>query len=131
MGDKDLKFWTTNSNCLWVATLDEQVVGLVSLIKTETRDQIFEIKQLSVKSEFQRRGVGELLVKYVIGQFQTSKGKCLQVNTSNVRQKAIKLYTKVGFKQVGVEYFEEGLVQFLPICFTGLYRIKFELTPRK
>jgi ribosomal protein S18 acetylase RimI-like enzyme len=127
MGDKELKCWTTNSNCLWVATLDEQVVGLVSLVKVQSLDETYELKRLSVKSECRRLGVGEQLIKTVIGQFQKIQGKCLQVKPASVRRNALKLYTKLGFKQIGVEDFQEGIVKFLPVCFTGLYRIKFEL----
>lgn len=61
----------------------------------------FNITNLAVRAEFQKMGLGEMLVKFIIGKLLLQK--CfqflLEVRESNMP--AIKLYAKFGFEIIG------------------------------
>ena len=90
-------------------------------------DSKFELKRLSVKSEYRRFGIGRSLVETVISQSKHLNGQTLVLSTKNVRQKAQRLYQSLGFEQKGSSRVKEGILQFFPSFVTGIVDINYEL----
>jgi len=69
----------------------------------------YHITNLAVSQEFQRRGLGTRLVKYIIGKMKLRNCRefYLEVRKNNLR--ALRMYLKIGFMIVGVrkEYYSE------------------------
>ncbi|MFV9996705.1 MAG: GNAT family N-acetyltransferase [Arsenophonus endosymbiont of Dermacentor nuttalli] len=68
-----------DGNC-WVAVKDQQ---LVSFIQVEVMDQALHIWELSVASQWQRRGIGKALLQQTI--MQTKQSTCDQVTLTTFR----------------------------------------------
>ncbi len=67
-----------------------------------------EVLKLGIAPEFQRRGIGGMLLKRLLEKFEDSgvKEVFLEVRLSNIP--AIKLYQKLGFEEVGIRPFYYG-----------------------
>ena len=63
----------------------------------EVSDDVLEIKNLAVLPEFQRKGYGRKLIKYICRQYK-NKYSILQVGTGD-SQLTIPFYEKCGFKK--------------------------------
>jgi len=76
----------------WVWEIEGKVVGYVSLLIY--RKELAEIRSLSVKKEYQRRGIGTELLKKALKEAQ--KRKITTVLTITI---VPKFYKRLGFKQ--------------------------------
>jgi ribosomal-protein-alanine N-acetyltransferase len=94
-GPENLKSELENSNsrCL-IAKQDNTIVGFASVWKAF--DEI-HITNIVVKKDFRRTGIGKLLLEKLI---QIYKNLTLEVMHTNIP--AISLYSKYGFKKVGI-----------------------------
>lgn len=81
----------------WLAFAENSLCGLV-VISHAGGDA--EILNLSVHPGFQRKGIGRLLVNHAIEQTQ-SKADMLFLEVRRSNKKAIDLYTKEGFFEIG------------------------------
>lgn len=94
-----------------VAKISEEIVGIIVIINT--RPKTLEIVNIAVREEFQNKGIGKQLIKFVINMARAGKNEILAIGTGNCGIKQIALYQKCGFRIVGVEldfykhYFEE------------------------
>lgn len=71
-----------DSDC-WVAVEDQQLVGF---IEVKVMDQALHIWELSVVNQWQRRGIGKVLLKQAI--MQVKQLKCDQVTLTTFRDVA-------------------------------------------
>ncbi len=102
----------------YVAKISEEVVGIVVIINT--RPKTLEIVNIAVKEEFQNKGIGKQLIKFVINMARAGKNEILAIGTGNCGIKQITLYQKCGFRIVGVdpdffikhheEFYENGIL---------------------
>lgn len=87
--------------------INDQIAGYVDLWITFEQAQIANI---AVSTQFQRRGIGEKLLKYCVNQaiLKGCENLSLEVRVSN--HKAISLYEKLGFITVSTRkhYYEDG-----------------------
>ena len=77
--------------------LDSKLVGFIHL--NEMYENI-DIVNIVVDKDYRRKGIGNSLLKYVINLFDDVTGIMLEVNENN--QQAIKLYNKLGFKEISL-----------------------------
>jgi ribosomal protein S18 acetylase RimI-like enzyme len=88
---------------LWVAVNKSSVVGLVGLILKEEEAQI---EPLVVSRLHRGKGLGKKLIDKVISEAQARGSKLLSVNPVARNVEAIRLFYKLGFRNLGfVEMF--------------------------
>jgi ribosomal-protein-alanine N-acetyltransferase len=92
----------------YVVTVDSLIVGYAVTSRIEEE---FQIANLAVASEYQKKGLGTKLMKFILGQ--AVKANCeycyLEVRAGNTR--AIEFYRKFGFKITGIQtnYYENPI----------------------
>lgn len=92
----------------YVVTVDSLIVGYAV---TSTIEEEFQIANLAVASEYQKKGLGTKLMEFILGQ--AVKANCeycyLEVRAGNTR--AIEFYRKFGFKITGIQtnYYENPI----------------------
>jgi ribosomal protein S18 acetylase RimI-like enzyme len=85
---------------IYVAELDGQLAGFVSLRKNES---ILKITELAIAPQFQNKGFARELLSYV-RELAGSRGvKELWVRTSNDNIPALTLYQKFGFRILDIK----------------------------
>ncbi|GAA3737424.1 MULTISPECIES: GNAT family N-acetyltransferase [Flavobacterium] len=85
---------------IFAAVLNEEVLGVCALIKSEGKDYDYELAKMAVNPKAQGKGVGLLLAESAI-KWAKEKGASKIYLESNTKLKpAIKLYEKLGFKEV-------------------------------
>ncbi len=94
-------------NYIYVYELDEKIVGYISYTFDE---EIAEMLNFCVDKAMHNNGIGTSLLNYSINEFENLKGSSviLEVNSQNIN--AIKLYQKMGFKQISKRkaYYSDG-----------------------
>jgi ribosomal protein S18 acetylase RimI-like enzyme len=121
--DKEMQYWTTPPHFLLVATIDQSVVGLVSIQKKS--ELVSELNRLSVSSSARGLGLGKALVEAAIKQSLKVGFKNVYLETSDVQQSAIRIYEKVGFKLTGCYVTSNGLQIYVPHLFHGILIRKY------
>ncbi len=85
---------------IFAAVLNDEVLGVCALIKSDGKDYDYELAKMAVSPKAQGKGVGLLLAKSAI-KWATEKGASKIYLESNTKlQPAIKLYEKLGFKEI-------------------------------
>ncbi|MBW1654023.1 GNAT family N-acetyltransferase [Flavobacterium quisquiliarum] len=85
---------------IFSAILNDEVLGVCALIKSNTKDYDYELAKMAVSPKAQGKGVGLLLAKEAI-KWASEKGASKIYLESNTKlQPAIKLYEKLGFKEI-------------------------------
>lgn len=113
----------------FVAKLDDEVVGIIVLLPNEEGD--LEIKNVSVKPAFQRRGVGSFLIRSAIRLAKEQQYKSISIGTANSSLTQLSLYQKLGFEVVCVrkgfflKHYDE------PIYENGIQAIDMVVLSRK
>lgn len=79
---------------VYVFEIDNKVVGFIQI---EEHFEISDIINIAVDKEYQKKGIGELLISYVLSTTESEK-VLLEVRESNLP--AIHLYEKCGFKEI-------------------------------
>lgn len=102
------QFYETCGDMFLVAQYLDHIVGFIVGYKTfENEGRIFS---LAIKKEFQRQGIGSLLLDYMLKIFYSNflKYATLEVRISNI--KARNLYEKIGFVSSWIEkkYYSDG-----------------------
>lgn len=85
---------------LWVATYDDEIIGMISLRSRK------HISLLFVDGKFHKKGVGRDLI-YAAAEEILSNG--LHEATVNASPYGVEFYRKVGFVGLGDEYVESGM----------------------
>ncbi len=85
---------------IFAAVLNNEVLGVCALIKSNGKDYDYELAKMAVSPKAQGKGIGLLLAESAI-QWATEKGASKIYLESNTKLKpAIKLYEKLGFKEI-------------------------------
>ncbi|KAA8595358.1 N-acetylaspartate synthetase [Etheostoma spectabile] len=101
MGDMDRFYKKFSDSCLWVAVLDDRVVGVVAALGRR-RSGVVELRRMSVERSCRRCGVGVALGQKVL-EFAVTRGYGFVVlGTTAYTPAAHKLYHSLGFRCVGV-----------------------------
>lgn len=83
---------------VFFALLDGAVVGTCALIKH--RDDLFELSKMAVADTHQGKGIGTHLLSHVIGWARSQSIRKLFVETNTVLERAVRLYQRVGFREI-------------------------------
>lgn len=97
----------TKDETIFVATVNEKVVGFISIWEEDGF-----VHHLYIEDQYQSRGIGKLLLDHIleISAFNLTL-KCLKKN-----KKAIKFYYNYGFKELSQDISEDGeYILFLKI----------------
>lgn len=85
---------------IFSAILNDEVLGVCALIKSDGKEFDYELAKMAVSPKAQGKGVGLLLAESAI-KWASEKGASKIYLESNTKlQPAIKLYEKLGFKEV-------------------------------
>jgi GNAT superfamily N-acetyltransferase len=82
----------------WVATSEEEVVGMVSLILDGEQA---EVEPIVVASRHRGRGVGQQLLNHAIEQAKTLGVLCLSVKPVARNEEAVSFFHDAGFRTLG------------------------------
>lgn len=85
----------------FVAEASGCAIGEVVLVPT--RPQTLEIMNLAVDINYQRRGVGRVLIRHVIAYPRSRPVRALEVGTGNSSLGPLLLYQQCGFRIVGID----------------------------
>ena len=88
-----------HDNCVFVAVENENIVGWVHgfySLRIESASFV-EIGGLVVDKNYQRKGVGQMLVKKVIEWSQTKRVDKIRVRCNTIRKEAHIFYKAIGF----------------------------------
>lgn len=87
---------------------DEKLAGVASLFEAPTpllsEENQFQLRGMAVLQEYQKRGIGEALVKFAENNSTSRNGKLIWFNA---REIAVPFYEKLGYKIIG-EHFNIG-----------------------
>ncbi|MBN1263210.1 MAG: GNAT family N-acetyltransferase [Candidatus Pacebacteria bacterium] len=99
---EDLKTGDNKSHFKFVAVDKEQVVGFISLATCYATDYSWQVNWLAVHPDFQRLGVGRLLINFLFQKAKKLGLKRLFVETCSCQgEKPARLfYQKHGFKKI-------------------------------
>ncbi len=105
--DEELKILKTMygppHGCIILCKHENNFVACVAVRKIE--EGVAELKRMYVKPEYQRKGIGENLLKISI-KFAKEKGyKTIKLDTLNTMKPAMNLYAKHGFVKTDAYYF--------------------------
>lgn len=86
-------------NSVWVAEVDEKVVGFVIGYPTKTRVGAFwgDVELVAVHPKHRRRGIGTKLVEKILGEFKKAHVEEAYLYCPTRAKAARKLYEKLGF----------------------------------
>ena len=83
-----------------IALLDKKPVGVCALIKLENSKFYFELAKMGVSKEVHGKGIGYSLGLHVLKKSKELGAKNIFLETHTSLESAIKLYRKLGFKQI-------------------------------
>lgn len=86
-----------NTQEIYVALIKKEIVGFVSIMsKLGSRGNERDIDELWLKSDFQGKGIGTKIIKFIEDKYKkNSFSLCL---VSDTKSKALQFYKKLGFK---------------------------------
>lgn len=88
--------------------IDDELAGVASLFKSNSdlfqEKEQFQLRGMAVLEKFQKKGIGESLVKYAEENAKSSSGKLIWFNA---REVAVRFYEKMGYQIIG-EAFDIG-----------------------
>lgn len=108
LGETYLKDAYTNQfNYIYVYELNFNIVGYISYTFDE---EIAEMLNFCVDKSMQNKGIGTKLLNYTIKEFENLKGSSIILEVNSINDNAIKLYKKMGFKQISKRkaYYSDG-----------------------
>jgi putative acetyltransferase len=87
-----------NNGAIFLAQLDDEIVGTVAMIKTGDRE--FELAKMSVTPAVQGRGAGNLLALAAIDYARRQNARVVWLESNRKAEAALRLYERVGFREV-------------------------------
>ena len=88
--------------------MDDELAGVASLFKSNSdlfqEKEQFQLRGMAVLEKFQKKGIGESLVKYAEENAKSRSGKLIWFNA---REVAVRFYEKMGYQIIG-EPFDIG-----------------------
>ena len=85
---------------IWLAKDGNEIVGSSALINEG--HNIFELAKMSVKTEWQGKGISKILIEACLNKAKEIGAKKIILFSNHQLTKALKLYEKYGFKHVEV-----------------------------
>lgn len=101
---------------IYIAVVDEVVVG--AYVVCPLRGKVVEIKNISVKEDFQGRGIGTLMLRHACIGAKEKGCKKIVVGTGNLSLGPLYLYQREGFdltsirKNFFVDYYPEAIYEY-------------------
>ncbi|TYP99220.1 ribosomal protein S18 acetylase RimI-like enzyme [Tenacibaculum adriaticum] len=83
---------------IYLAKINSQIVGTITIIPSDNNS--FEILKLGVSKNYQRLGIGRILMEFCIQQSKILNARKIILETNTKLESAIRLYTKLGFKEI-------------------------------
>lgn len=80
----------------YVADIESQIVGVVVLYPLD--DNVIEIKNIAVVSEYQEKGIGTALLSHIFTLMKNKGFIKLIIGTANTSMIPLQFYQKMGFK---------------------------------
>lgn len=101
--------WEMNDSRAWhfVALDDGRVLGCVLLVPLEEIGNRAQLIQMAVETEWQRKGIGDLLVRYLL-EFARNNG--IREILIHARDNTTDFYGKFGFEVYGETFEEVGVL---------------------
>jgi putative acetyltransferase len=96
--DPDLSDPAGTYESLWVAVMDDDVVGSVAL--GSEGDGVLVLKRMYLRPEHRGRGLGRRLLDTALAQARASGATRIKLDTTERMEAARALYERYGFKQV-------------------------------
>jgi putative acetyltransferase len=78
-----------------VACLNDELIGTGALVALNPTTA--EIKRMSVAAQYQRQGIGRLLLDHLLNQARAAGYRTIRLETTATWQQAINFYQKAGF----------------------------------
>jgi N-acetylglutamate synthase-like GNAT family acetyltransferase len=101
MLDNPKKYFIDKGGFIFFATLQNEVVGTVALIKNN--DQVYELSKMAVSEHHQGKKIGHQLLAFCINKTKELGAKKLILFSNTLLAPAIHLYKKYGFITVKME----------------------------
>lgn len=95
-------------NSLYVATDGEEIIGFISSHIVNSDKTKAYIDELWIKSDYQGKGAGKILVKFVEGMYK-KKGLSKMRLTTKKKAKSYGFYKKLKYKDADLVYMERKL----------------------
>ena len=86
---------------IWLAKAGDEIVGSSALMNEG--HGIFELAKMSVRKDWQGRGIGKILIETCLKKAKETGAKKLTLFSNHQLQTALKLYEMYGFKHVEVK----------------------------
>lgn len=83
---------------IWVAEVDEIIIGLIGLI---VRGKAAEVEPIIIKSSHRNKGIGKKLLQFIINHAIEKEIKYLSIKPVARNKKAIKIFHEMGFNTIG------------------------------
>lgn len=97
------KMYAPPSGGIILCKADEKFVGCIAIRKIE--DSICELKRMYVNPNFQRKGIGKVLLEKALDLAINYNYKLIRLDTLNYMAPAIYLYKQYGFYEIEPYYF--------------------------
>ncbi|XP_029949302.1 N-acetylaspartate synthetase-like [Salarias fasciatus] len=126
MGNIEGFYMKSPGSCLWVAVLDQKVVGVVAAVGQQKEPGgAVELRRMCVDRRYRRCGVGIALGKRLLEFAAASSCSSVNLGTTAYTPAAHRLYQHLGFQCVGVTegYVTPGSRQSLPERL--FYRVRY------
>lgn len=85
---------------IFVALHQGEAVGVCALVRMIDFPYDYELAKMGVAPEMQGRGIGYLLGRSIIDKARELGGKTLYLESNTVLKPAMRLYEKLGFRQI-------------------------------
>ncbi|MFC0776572.1 GNAT family N-acetyltransferase [Flavobacterium sp. HJSW_4] len=85
---------------IFAAVLNDEVLGVCALIKSDGKDYDYELAKMAVSPKAQGKGVGLLLAETALKWAKEKGASKIYLESNTKLQPAIKLYEKLGFKEI-------------------------------
>lgn len=83
-----------------VAYYGDTIAGICALVKLQDLPYDYELSKMAVDPEFQGLGIGYVLAKAIEDRAVSLGGKTLYIESNTILGPAMKLYRKLGFKEI-------------------------------
>uniref|UniRef100_A0A3B4Z6U9 N-acetylaspartate synthetase n=1 Tax=Stegastes partitus TaxID=144197 RepID=A0A3B4Z6U9_9TELE len=101
MGDIEGFYMKSPGSCLWVAVLDDKVVGVVAAVNQQDLGGAVELQRMSVDRRYRQWGIGFALGQKVLEFAATHGYSSVVLGTTAYAPAAHQLYQRLGFHCVG------------------------------
>jgi DNA-binding MarR family transcriptional regulator/GNAT superfamily N-acetyltransferase len=98
--DNPKKYILDRGGHIFVATLNDEPVGVCALLKRKDAKYPYELAKMAVSPKARGKHIGFLLAQAVIQKAKALRAKRLFLESNTVLKPAIALYHKLGFKKV-------------------------------